>query len=367
MKEIAKVIFWGNTLLDYGIAVLAILISWIVLMLIRRKLLLIFKNLASRSNSNLDDTLVEIGEKFVIPYLYLLINYNIITQLHLSPIIEKILSAALMVITTYYVVRLINFFLQRSVTGYMIKTNELPERITQVSGMLVIFKVIIWGMGIVMLADNLGYNVTTIIAGMGIGGIAIALAAQNILGDLFSYFVIFFDKPFEIGDFIVVDNNSGVVEKIGIKSSHVRSLDGQQLVMPNAEIVKSVIHNYKRLQRRRVVFSIGVVYNTTSIVLRSIPDIAADIIVRQPSVTFDRAHFKSFGDFSVNFEIVYYIESADYLLYMNTQQNICLNIFEKFEEAGIEFAFPTQTLFINNQNGTAEREKKEYVECERTR
>lgn len=119
-------------------------------------------------------------------------------------------------------------------------------------------------MGIIMLIDNLGYNVTTIIAGLGVGGIAIALAAQSILGDLFSYIVIFFDKPFEIGEFIVMGNNSGVVETIGIKTSHIRSLDGQQIIMPNAEMVKSVIHNFKRLERRRVVFSIGVVYNTSA-------------------------------------------------------------------------------------------------------
>jgi len=214
---------------------------------------------------------------------------------------------------------------------------------------LMVIKALIWIGGTLMLIENLGYNITTIITGLGIGGIAIALAAQNILGDLFSYFVIFFDKPFEIGDFIVAGEHMGVVEKIGIKTSHVRSLDGQQLIMPNAEMAKSVIQNFKRLQRRRVVFSIGVVYYTSSVKIRAIPQMIKAIVSKEVNATFDRAHLKSFGDFSINYEIVYYIESADYLTYMNIQQAICMNIFEKFECEEIEFAFPTQTLFLNNQ------------------
>ncbi len=358
MDEILNYVFWGNSILNYVIAATGILTAWIVLKLIRRKLLVLVKRFTSRTNNNFDDVLVEIAEKFIIPYLYLFINYSIIRQLYLSSRVENILSAAFMFVTIYYVIRLINYTIHRLVVKYMEHKNEAPERIKQVSGMLVVVKLLTWGLGIVMLADNLGYDVTTIIAGLGVGGIAIALAAQNILGDLFSYFVIFFDKPFEIGDFIIVDNNSGIVEKIGIKTSHVRSLDGQQLVMPNAEMVKTVIQNFKRLQRRRIVFSIGVVYYTSSRKLRRIPSLIEDIVLKQEHATFDRTHLKSFGDFSINYEIVYYIESADYLTYMNTHQEICVSIFEKFEEEKIEFAFPTQTIFLDNQSGGAEKEKQ---------
>ena len=205
--------------------------------------------------------------------------------------------------------------------------------------------------------DNLGYNVTTIIAGLGVGGIAIALAAQNILSDLFSYLVIFFDKPFEVGDFITTNGNSGTVEKIGIKTSHVRSPDGQQLVMPNAEMVKSVIQNFKRLERRRVVFNIGVVYGTPAEKLRSIPQWMKEIISSQKLANFDRAHFNSFGDSSLNFEIVYFIDSADFLVYMDTHHEICLRILEKFEKENVEFAYPTQTLFVNR----ADEEDSEMI------
>lgn len=361
MEEILNYVFWGNSVLSYAIAALGILATWIVLKLIRRRLLGLLKKITARTNTNFDDILVEIAEKFIIPYLYLFINYSIIMQLVLSPGVERIIAAAFMFVTIYYAIRLINYSIHRLVVKYLEQKNEPPERIKQVSGMLIVVKLISWVLGIVMLADNLGYNVTTIIAGLGVGGIAIALAAQNILGDLFSYFVIFFDKPFEVGDFIIVEDNSGIVERIGIKTSHVRSLDGQQLVMPNAEMVKSVIQNYKRLERRRIVFSIGVVYYTPSGKLRNIPGLIEDIILKQKQAKFDRTHLKSFGDFSINYEIVYYIESADYLVYMNTHHNICLNIFEQFEKEGIEFAFPTQTIFLNNQNGGTEEDIKNRV------
>jgi len=342
--------FFGNTILAYLAVIAGMLFTWILLRLTRRRLLKFIKRLALKSNTSIDDLLVEIIERFVLPYSYLLINYAIIRSLLLPVGLDKLLAAASLFVTVYFSVRLVNFFIQHSVVGYMEKRKEPGERIRQVTGMLLLVKIFTWGLGLVMLADNLGYNVTTVIAGMGVGGIAIALAAQNILGDLFSYFVIFFDKPFEIGDFIVINNNAGIVEKIGIKTSHIRSLDGQQLVMPNAEMVKSVIQNFKRLQKRRIVFSIGIIYGTSTSKIKKVPRIIQQIIEDDERAIFDRAHLKNLGDFSVNYEIVYYIESADYQIFMDTQQNICLRIFEEFENEGIEFAFPTQTLFINGNN-----------------
>lgn len=346
MKEFLANTFLGNTFLDYLLVVAGMFFIWILLNLTRHKLIAGIKKITSNTKSILDDFAVEITERFFIPYCYLLVNYYILQSLNLSERTDRVISAALMFITGYYLVRLINFLFHKAIHLYMKKKGEPENRIRQTEGMLLIVKAVIWLMGIIMLADNLGYNITTIIAGLGVGGIAIALAAQSILGDLFSYIVIFFDKPFEIGDYIVVGTYGGVVEKIGIKTSHVRSLDGQQLIVPNSEISKSVIQNYKRLDRRRIVFSIGVVYYTPSIKLRNIPGMISNIIATQENAQLDRVHFKSFGDFSINYEIVYYINSADYVLYMSTQQSICLTIFEIFEKENIEFAFPTQTIFM---------------------
>lgn len=355
METFLNRVLWGNTVSAYLVAAAGILVAWIILSLTRKKLLVLLRKLAAKTSFTMDDLVVEAAEKFLIPYLYLLVNYNIILQLNLSAKTDKVLGAAMMVVTAWYLIRAINFIFHRLVILYIQKKNEPPNRIAQVDGMLMVAKAALWIVGAIAVADNLGYDVTAIIAGLGVGGIAIALAAQSILGDLFSYIVIFFDKPFEIGDFIILNNNAGVVEKIGIKTSHIRSLDGQQLVMPNAEMTKAVIQNFKRLERRRVVFSIGVVYNTPAEKLRRIPAMIKGIVSAQPSVDFDRAHMKGFGDFSVLYEIVYYINSPDYVLFMDTQQEICLRMFEQFEAAGIEFAYPTQTLYLKDDNKQADQ------------
>lgn len=346
MNSFFKTIFWGNTVLDYLIASGGIVLAFFIAKLIRNVAVQKLKQLTARTHTLADDLLIGAIEKFLVPFVYLLVNYTIIKQLKLSAKIEQVLHVALVVVITFYSIRLINFLIHAGVQLYMQQKNEPPERVKQLNGILLVLKVFVWLAGFIILIDNLGYDMTTLIAGLGVGGIAIALAAQNILGDLFSYFVIFFDKPFEVGDFINMNGHAGTVEKIGIKTSHVRSPDGQQLVMPNAELVKSVINNFKRLERRRVLIQIGVVYYTKAAKLRKIPSIVEEVIAKLEMAEFDRAHLKTFGDFSLNFEVSYFVLSADFKIYMDTNHEICLQIFERFEEEGIEFAFPTQTLFV---------------------
>jgi small-conductance mechanosensitive channel len=185
------------------------------------------------------------------------------------------------------------------------------------------------------------------VAGLGIGGIAVALASQALLGDLFSYFVIFFDKPFEIGDFIIVGDKLGVVEYVGIKTTRIHALSGEQIVFSNTDLTNSRVHNFKKMEKRRVVFKLGVIYQTPAEKLKSIPRIVKDIIEEQQDVTFDRGHFQSFGDFSLNFEFVYYVAGADYNKYMDIQQAINFSINDIFAREKIEFAYPSQTLFVN--------------------
>jgi small-conductance mechanosensitive channel len=180
-----------------------------------------------------------------------------------------------------------------------------------------------------------------------VGGIAVALAVQNILGDLFASFSIILDKPFVIGDFITVDTYLGTIEHIGLKTTRVRSLSGEQLVFANADLLQSRIRNYKRMYERRVVFSIGVIYQTPYGKLQKIPEIIQNIIETQGQTRFDRTHFKDYGPYSLNLEIVYWVENPDYNLYMDTQQKINLELFKQFEDEKIEFAYPSQSLYIN--------------------
>jgi len=195
--------------------------------------------------------------------------------------------------------------------------------------------------------SNFGYNISTLIAGLGIGGVAIALALQNILTDIFASFSIYFDKPFQTGDFIIVGNDLGVVKKIGIKTTRLQTLQGEELVISNKELTETRIHNYKKMQKRRIVFNFGLTYDTSSAKLKKVLQILKGIIDKIEIAELDRVHFNKFGDFSLNFEVVYYLASSDYNEYMDTQQAINLAIKEKFEKDGIKFAYPTQTVFVN--------------------
>ena len=221
-----------------------------------------------------------------------------------------------------------------------------PGRATSTAALGFMVRSAVWVVVLLMMLDNLGVNITTLVASLGIGGIAVALAVQNILGDLFASLSIVLDKPFVIGDFITVDEMAGTVEYVGLKTTRVRSLGGEQIIFSNADLLKSRIHNLKRIDSRRVVFQLGVTYGTPDAQLAAIPALLAGIVQAQPAVRFDRAHFSGFGPSSLDFEIVYIVNSADYLVHMDTRQAIFLAVYREFNARGIVFAYPTQTVHV---------------------
>lgn len=208
-------------------------------------------------------------------------------------------------------------------------------------------RIVLWSMVLLLALDNLGVDVTALVAGLGVGGIAVALAAQNILGDLFASLSIVLDKPFVLGDFLIIDDMLGSVEEIGLKTTRVRSLSGEQLVFSNTDLLNSRIRNYGRMFERRVLFEVGVTYETGRELLERIPGMIREAIESHgDAVRFDRAHFARYGDFALEFEIVYYVTGPDYNRYMDIQEAVNLEIHRRFDEAGIDFAYPTQTLFV---------------------
>ncbi len=213
--------------------------------------------------------------------------------------------------------------------------------------MLQIIKVCVWVITILLILQTLGYNITTLLAGVGVGGIAIAFALQNILSDIFASFSIFFDKPFEIGDYIVVGQNKGVVKKIGIKTTRIESVEGQEVIIPNKDLTESILHNYGRIKHRRIAFNLGIKYETPNQKIKKAKEIITNAIEKAPNVErVDRVFFKTFGDFALVFEIVYFMNTSDYKTYLETQEKINLEIKEKFEKQGIDFAYPTQTIIL---------------------
>jgi len=205
---------------------------------------------------------------------------------------------------------------------------------------------VIWSFVVLLTLDNLGVDITALVAGLGIGGIAIALAVQNIFGDLFASLSIALDRPFSEGDFLVVGDVLGTVETIGIKSTRLRSLSGEQVVMPNADLLGSRVRNYGRMVERRIVFATSVTYETALEALERIPRMIREFVEAQADTRFDRSHFAAHGAASLDFETVYYVRSADYNRYMDIQQAINLRLHKEFARLGIEFAYPTQKVFV---------------------
>jgi small-conductance mechanosensitive channel len=205
-------------------------------------------------------------------------------------------------------------------------------------------KLLLWAIVFITALDKFGVNVTTLVTGLGIGGVALALAVQNVLGDLFAALSIVFDKPFDVGDAIAVDQLSGTVERIGLKTTRIRSISGEQIIISNSELLKSRIRNYKRQLDRRVVFTTDVTYDTAPDVIAGIPGMIREVISNQHPVRFDRSHFTQYMDSALRIETVYYVLDADYARYLDIQQTINLELLRRFNAAHIRFAFPTRTV-----------------------
>jgi small-conductance mechanosensitive channel len=352
MKDILDLTYWDNTIRSYLISLVFIVVGFCVLHLVKNYLLQRLRLIASKTESNLDDIALQLIEKFGIPILRILVIYWALELLSLNSNIEKWLKIAYGVVTLYFIISFLLSLTRKVLESQVLKLENGETKLKQIGGIMVVLKILVWSVGLLLLFSNLGYNVTTILTGLGIGGIAIALAAQNILGDLFNYFVIFFDRPFEVGDFITVDDKKGTVENIGIKTTRIRSITGEQLIIANSNLTGSRIHNFKRLESRRVVFNIGVVYGLPLDKLKMIPEMIRSIVQKSELVRFDRAHFVSYGDFSLNFEIVFFVDTPDYNTYMDILQQINLGIYEQFASEKIDFAFPTQTLIFNKHENT---------------
>lgn len=336
----------GNTIHSYLIA-LGIFIGGVLgAHVFRLYILARLNKWADSTATTVDDLLVQAMRKTLVPALYLGSLYIALLTLTLSANMERGINSAAIILFSLLVVRSITTAVRFGLHSYA-QVSESSGGEKQIKGIASLANFVIWALALVFVLDNLGVRISAVVAGLGIGGIAVALAAQAVLGDLFSYFVIFFDKPFVVGDLIVVGDKTGTVEYIGIKTTRLRALGGEQLIFSNTDLTNSRVHNFKKMEKRRVVFKLGVTYQTPAEKLKAIPQIVKGIIVAQEDTAFDRGHFASYGDFSLDFEFVYMVTGAEYAKYMDIQQAINLEIFEAFEREKIEFAYPSQTLFVN--------------------
>lgn len=350
--NLLQINYFGNTVQSYLVA-LAILLGFLLfLKVLKGKIFAKLEKWASKTKTDLDDELVRAIE--TIPsILYFFVALYVASQiLVLHEAIEKTIEVILVILVIYWATRLSAELIEYALAKVAKKQNGKREKNTTYFALNLIAKIVLWATGLLLILSNLGVNISALVASLGIGGIAVALAIQNILGDIFSSFSLYLDKPFEVGDFIIVGEHMGTVKKIGLKTTRIEALQGEEIVISNNELTSTRVRNYKKMKKRRVVFTIGVTYGTSHKLLTEIPKILKEVIRGIKKTTFDRSNFASFGDHSLNFETVYYLESSDYNEYMNTQEKINLAVVKAFEKEHIEIAFPTQTVYLHKiKNG----------------
>jgi len=348
-------IVYGNPVWTWILAAAVVVVFALILFVLKRFIHHRLDEYAKRTDTEVDDLVADLLGRTRFWFLAAVSLYAGSLALKLPAMAARVISTiavlVLLVQAGIWGTALVTYWITRSVKR---KLEEDAATATSMAALGFIIKLILWAVVLLLALDNMGVDITALIAGLGISGIAVALALQSILGDLFASLSIVIDKPFVIGDFIIVDDLLGTVERIGLKTTRVRSLSGEQLVFSNSDLLQSRIRNYKRMFERRIVFSIGVTYQTPHGKLAAIPAMIREIIEAQEMTRFDRAHFSKYGDFALAFEIVYYVLVPDYNTYMDIQQAINLAIYERFEKEGIEFAYPTQTLYVNpHQSGPA--------------
>lgn len=346
-------VFLGNTLQDWLSAALTAAIILFVGLVLRRVLVSRLEKIASRTTNNVDDMIVDMLKE---TRAWMLITLAIIVgaaQLHLPGRIAFITQPALKLIVLWqlavWLVAAISFWIRQQLE-HRTGTHDRAS-IAMISAMGVGAKAMIWVLiFLTALKSVFGVEITALITGLGVSGIAVALAVQNILGDLLAALAIVFDKPFDVGDSIGVDNISGTVERIGLKTTHIRSQTGEQIIIGNGDLLKSRLRNYRRMQLRRALFNLDVPFDTPAELLARIPRMLEEIVTTQAPVRFDRSHVASFTESAVRIETVYFVLDPDYKLYMDIQQAINLEILRRFNAENLRFALPSRTVFHEGPN-----------------
>jgi small-conductance mechanosensitive channel len=341
-------VLYHNSVRQWAIALAVALVAFLGLLLVRFILVGRLGAAAKRTSTELDDILVELVAR-TRPY-FLAATAVIVGSrfLVLPPTTDRYFDAVfalvLLVQCGLWGGGAVDLWVHRH-SGFRASHHDVAS-VTTMRALGIAAKLVLWSIIFITALDKFGVNVTTLVTGLGIGGVAIALAVQNVLGDLFAALSIVFDKPFDVGDAISVDQVQGTVERIGLKTTRLRSISGEQIIISNSELLKSRIRNYKRQLDRRVVFTTDVTYDTKPEVIARIPGMIREVISTQNPVRFDRSHFTQYTDSALRIETVYYVLDADYARYLDIQQTINLELLRRFNAEEIEFAFPTRTVVV---------------------
>jgi small-conductance mechanosensitive channel len=345
LPQILERSLYGNPLRSWLVFLAIAAAVFLLLLILRRLIGARLGVVAARTTNQVDDLLVELllqTRSYVLLVLALVVASRSLTIPRADQFILLAAKLALLLQAALWAIAAVNFW----VKGYLAKplTSEDRAGVTMIRTIGIATKGVVWLLIGFSGLKTIGIDVTPLITGLGISGIAIALAVQNILGDLFAALAIVFDKPFDLGDPIMVDQIVGTVEHIGLKTTRLRSVSGEQVIVGNADLLKSRLRNLKRMYQRRAVFTLDLNFDTPPELLARVPAMVKEIVASQSPVKLDRSHVTTIGESAVRVETVYFVLDPDYNRYADIQQAINLEILRRFRAEGIELAFPTRTV-----------------------
>ncbi len=335
-------VFFDNTVFKYLIALGMLVLLTIVFRIVSKVLVAVLDKLSMKTTNQAVALLMR-ADKKLMPIVWYLPVYIASRYLTLPDKVKNFIGIIGLLIVTFCVVRYAVDVVKVAVSEYVRRNGGSPM-LSHSAG--IIANIVLWAMALLFLLSNFGFNVTTLLTGLGIGGMAIALASQTLLGDLFNYFTIIIDQPFTIGDTVKVGGVTGTIKSIGLKGTRLTSTTGEQVVMSNTDMTKSVLLNFNVMNKRKVTTKIGIKYDTPAEKAKEIPSVVRHIVEAAPDTEFGRAHFYEFGDSSLNYEIVYFIMDKDYDMYMDRLQQVNFAILDEFTKMGVEFAFPSHSIYM---------------------
>lgn len=339
----------GNSVLKWLVALAMLLGIAIFGRVIQGFLVRRFEKRAAQTANRVDDVFVKVI-RATTPFFHLAVGLALASNaIELEPRIRTIIRITCAIVIGLQCGRWAQTAIVEGVDVWAAK-REGAQSATMAAGLRFLGRLVIWTVVVLAILSNMGVELSAVIAGLGVGGVAAALAVQSTLGDLIAGVSMYFDRPFDIGDFIIVDGYLGTVRSIGTRTTRLASLDGEEIVFPNGDLVKSRIRNYARMRERRVVFGFGIEYNLPAAKIERARELVSEIVRAREGLRFDRAHFKGYGEYSLAFEVVYYVLSPDYNLYMDHQHAINMELYRRFEAEGIRFALPVRTVFMKGQD-----------------
>ncbi len=336
--------FLSNAVQDWLVALGVFVGVFVVLRIMVGFIVRRARKVAEKTSNKFDDAIIGIIGKISGFFYFAASLFIASTFLSLPSTVSKVLYGLFVLALVFEAIRILQKIILFFVERVWLEGRQDQQHVSYILSLLI--RIALWSIGLLLVLSNLGFDITSLVASLGIGGVAVALAIQNILSDLFSSLSIYIDQPFKVGDFIIVGDHMGTVEHIGLKTTRLRALQGEEIVISNSELTSARVQNFKRMQKRRIVFAFGVTYDTSTEKVKKIPEMVKNAIDPLEKAEYDRAHFKNFGDSSLDFEVVYYVLTGDYTEYMDIQQSINLRIMEEFEKEGIEMAFPTRTVHL---------------------